>query len=120
MPQAQFLNSRVVGKAEVVARLSGAPARLDASLRAALGEGRLIDRPTSGLTLEARASDITGLIEASASAHGDVDRQPLQGSAHLARRADSGWVVDNLALSLASARLAGTLTMAPTIWPTAN
>ena len=40
---------------------------------------------------------------------GQVDRQPLEGSAHLARHADGGWVVDNLAVSLASARLAGNL-----------
>ncbi len=111
VPQTQFLDSRIGGKAEVAAGLTGAPAHLDATLKATLGEGRLLDRPTSGLTLEARVSDITGLIEASVSAHGAVDRQPLQGSAHLARQVDGGWVVDNFALSLASARLAGALKM---------
>ena len=113
VPQAEFLDPRIAGKAEAVAALTGALAHLDASLEASLGEGRLLDRPTSGLTLEARVSDITGLIDATASARGEIDRQPLQASAHLARHADGGWVADNLALSLASARLTGALKIGP-------
>ena len=109
VPQAQVLDPRIVGKAEVVAGLTGSLAHLDSSVQASLGAGSLLDRPTSGLALEARARDITGLIDASASLHGEVDRQPLNVSAHLARRASGGWVFDNLALSLASARLAGKL-----------
>ena len=109
VPQAQFLDPRITGKAEIVAGLTGSLDHLDASLKATFGEGRLLDRPTSGLTLVARASDITGLVDASASLRGDVDRQALAGSAHLARHADGGWVADNLAVSLASARLAGNL-----------
>ena len=111
VPQAQILDPRIAGKAEVAVGLTGDFAHLDASLKASLSEGHLLDRPTSGLTLEARASDVTGLVDASASAFGDVDRQPLKGSAHLARQADGGWVADNVALSLASARLAGALTI---------
>jgi translocation and assembly module TamB len=111
VPQAQLLDPRIVGKAAIVAALTGAPAHLDANLKASLGEGRLMDRPTSGLTLEARASDVTGLIDASASLSGAVDRHPLQASAHLAKRAEGGWFIDNLALSLASAQLAGKLTI---------
>ena len=110
VPQAQVLDPRIAGKAEAVAALTGALAHLDATLKATLGEGRLLDRPTSGLTLEARLSDITGLIDAEVSVRGDIDRQPLNVSAHLARRADGGWTADNLALSLASVRLTGHLT----------
>ncbi len=113
VPEATVLDPRVVGKAEIVAGLSGALAHLDATLKATLSEGRLLDRPTSGLALEARASDITGLIDASASVSGDIDHQPLKASAHLARHADGGWAADDLALSLASARLMGALTIGP-------
>ena len=109
--QAQVLDPRIAGKAEVVASLSGAPSDLSAKLKASLGEGRLLDRKTSGLTLEARASHITDLVEANASLAGDVDGQPLQSSAHVAKRADGGWAIDNLGLTLASARLAGALTI---------
>ena len=96
VPQAQAVDPRVVGRAAVVAALTGTPDDLGASLKATLGEGRLLDRKTSGLTLEAQASHLTGLLEAKASLSGDVDGNPLQGSAHVARRADGGWALDNL------------------------
>ncbi len=109
VPQAEVLDPRVAGKAEIVGALSGTPSDLTAALKANLGEGRLLDRKTSGIALEALANHITGLIEASASVSGDVDGHALQGSAHVAKHSDGGWAVDNLGLSLASARLAGAL-----------
>ena len=78
-----------------------------------MGEGKLLDRKTSGIALEALANHVTGLIDANASLSGDVDGNPLQGSAHVARHDDGGWAIDNLALSLASARLAGALAVGP-------
>ena len=74
-----------------------------------MGEGRLLDRKTSGLSLEANAAHITGQVEATASASGDIDGHQLQGSAHVAKTPDGGWRADNLALSLASARLDGNI-----------
>ncbi len=109
IPETQVLDPRVAGKAEIVGALSGTPSDLTAALKANLGEGRLLDRKTSGIALEALANHITGLIDANATLSGDVDGNPLQGSAHVARHDDGGWAVDNLALSLASARLAGAL-----------
>ncbi len=113
IPQTQFLDPRVSGKAEIVGALSGTPSDLTAALKANLGEGRLLDRKTSGIALEALANHVTGLIDANASLSGDVDGHALQGSAHVARHDDGGWAVDNLGLSLASARLAGALTVGP-------
>ena len=109
IPETHVLDPRVSGKAEIAGALSGAPSDLTAALKANLGEGKLLDRKTSGVALEALATNVTGLIEANASLSGDVDGNPLQGSAHVARHSDGGWAVDNLALSLASARLAGSL-----------
>ena len=111
VPEAQVLDPRVAGKAQVVASLAGAPSDLGANLKATLGDGRLLDRRTSGLALEASVSHISGLVDANATLTGDVDGRPLQGSAHVAERAEGGWVANNLALSLASARLAGNLTL---------
>jgi len=113
IPQTQVLDPRVSGKAEIVGALSGTPSDLTAALKANLGEGRLLDRKTSGIALEALANHVTGLIDANASLSGDVDGNPLQGSAHVARHDDGGWAVDNLGFSLASARLAGALTVGP-------
>ena len=111
LPQVQVVDPRVIGRAAVVAALTGTPDDLGASLKATLGEGRLLDRKTSGLTLEAEASHLTGLLEAQASLSGDIDGHPLEGSAHVARRADGGWALDNLGLSLASAHLDGAVTI---------
>ena len=107
VPQASVLDPRVSGKAEIAATLTGVPDDLNAAVKATLGEGRLLDRKTSGVTLEAQAAHITGQIEANASASGDIDGHQLQGSGHVLKTADGGWRVDNLALSLASAKLAG-------------
>jgi translocation and assembly module TamB len=109
IPQTQVLDPRVTGKAEIAGALSGTPSDLTAALKANLGEGRLLDRKTSGVALEALANHVTGLIDANASLSGDVDGHALQGSVHVARHDDGGWAVDNLGLSLASARLAGAL-----------
>ena len=107
--ETQVLDPRVSGKAEIAAALSGTPSDLTAALKANLGEGRLLDRKTSGIALEALANHVTGLIDANASLSGDVDGHALQGSMHVAKHDDGGWAIDNLGLSLASARLAGAL-----------
>jgi translocation and assembly module TamB len=111
LPQASLLDSRVSGKAQVIARLTGVPDDLNATLKATLSEGRLLDRKTSGVTLDAQAAHITGQVEASASASGDIDGHKLQGAAHVAKTADGGWRLDNLAVSLASVQLAGAVTI---------
>ncbi len=96
IPETQVLDPRVSGKAEIAGALSGTPSDLTAALKANLGEGKLLDRKTSGIALEALANHVTGLIDANASLSGDVDGNPLQGSAHVARHDDGGWAVDNL------------------------
>jgi translocation and assembly module TamB len=111
VPQARFIDPAISGAIQIAAALSGALDHLDATLKASLGDGRLLDRPTSGLTLEARATDITGLIAAHASLSGDIDRQPLTSSANLSRQADGGWVVSDLGLHLGSAHLEGNLVL---------
>ncbi|HLX97507.1 MAG TPA: translocation/assembly module TamB domain-containing protein [Roseiarcus sp.] len=113
VPEARVLDPRVSGKAEIAATLTGAPDDLNATLKASLSEGRLLDRKTSGVTLEAEAANITGQVQANASASGDIDGHKLLGSAHVAKTADSGWLIDNLALSLASAKLKGNVAIGP-------
>jgi translocation and assembly module TamB len=113
VPRAGVLDPRISGKAEIAATLTGAPDDLSAALKATLGEGRLLDRKTSGLMLEVQATHITGPIEADASASGDIDGHRLQGSAHVAKTADGGWRADNLALTLASAQLKGAVAIGP-------
>jgi translocation and assembly module TamB len=111
IPQVEVLDPRGTGKGEIAGALSGTPSDLTAALKANLGEGKLLDRKTSGIALEALANHLTGLIDANASISGDVDGHALQGSAHVAKHSDGGWALDNLGLSVASARLAGAVTI---------
>jgi translocation and assembly module TamB len=113
VPQASVLDPRVSGRAQIVAMLTGTPEDLNAVLKANLGEGRLLDRKTSGLSLMANAAHITEQVEATASASGDIDGHKLEGSARVAKTADGGWRADNLALTLASVRLAGDVAIGP-------
>jgi translocation and assembly module TamB len=111
VPQASVLDPRVSGHAQVVAALTGASGDLGATLKATMGEGRLLDRKTTGLALSATVSHITGLLDAKADLSGGIDDHALQGSAHVTKTADGGWAADNIALNLASVRLAGALTL---------
>ncbi len=113
IPDAKALDSRVEGEVQLLASLTGAPDDLGAEVKATLGAGRLLDRKTTGVAFTARAVHLTGAVEAGAKLTGDVDGQPLTGSGFVARHADGGWTIDNLALSLASASLSGGLSIAP-------
>ena len=112
VPQARYLDPGISGAGKIDAALSGALARPDASLKASLSDGRLMNRPTSGLALEAHATDITGLVEARASLTGNIDRQALAGSAHLTKQASGGLILDELKFDLGSVRLDGNLDLA--------
>ena len=108
VPQASVLDPRVAGKAEIVATLTGVPDDLNAAAESDSGRGP-----------SARPQDVRRHARCAGEPHhradrrerlglsGDIDGHPLQGSAHVAKTADGGWRVDNLALSLASAKLAG-------------
>ncbi len=109
IPQATAIDPRVDGKLDLVARLTGAPDDLGAEVKATLGAGRLLDRKTTGVTFAAVASHLTGNPDARGALSGDIDGQPLAGSGHIAEGADGGWSIDDVTLSLASAKLAGAL-----------
>jgi autotransporter translocation and assembly factor TamB len=111
VPQASVLDPRVSGHAQIVAALTGTSGDPGATLKATLGEGRLLDSKTTSLALDATVSHITGLLEAKADLSGNVDGHALQGAVHAAKTADGGWAADNIALSLASVRLGGALTV---------
>ncbi len=111
LPQAQILDPRVSGMAQIAATLTGKPDDLSAALKASLGAGRLLDRKTSGVTLEANANHLTGLLDASASLSGDIDRHPLRGSVHVAKTDKGGWNANQIQFTLASARLDGAVSV---------
>ena len=67
VPQAQVLDPRIAGKAEIVTALTGAPDDLNATLKATLSEGRLLDRKTVETGSFSRAAREFGITQPSAS-----------------------------------------------------
>ncbi|WP_158813189.1 translocation/assembly module TamB domain-containing protein [Methylocapsa sp. S129] len=107
VPEIHFLDPHATGKARIVAALTGALHHLDGDVKLTLDEGRLMDRPTQGLALEAKARDITGLIDSETTLAGAIDQKPLDADFHIAKQADGGWFADRLRLDLGSAHLNG-------------
>jgi translocation and assembly module TamB len=106
-PDARALDPRIQGKATIVGAITGEGGRLNADVTASLDDGRLMDRPTSGLALKLTAQDLTGVLDAHAALSGDIGRQPLQGALHVAKQAEGGWKADGLSFSFGSAQLDG-------------
>jgi translocation and assembly module TamB len=111
VPEARFLDPRIAGKAQINAALTGTLRRLDAQMQATLREGQLLGRSTPEIALQAKAQNITGLVDAEAKLNGEIDRKTLDGGAHIAKRTEGGWRADGLALNLGSAHLSGDLTL---------
>ena len=90
IPEMKAIDPRVAGRAQVVADSSGALAHLDASVKASLKDGRLMDRPTPNLDISADARDLTGLLDARATLDGAIDfgRRPAAFMSPGARGAD--------------------------------
>ncbi|SDR13741.1 autotransporter secretion inner membrane protein TamB [Rhizobiales bacterium GAS113] len=107
IPEAKSVDPRLAGKAMITAALTGSLAHPDASLKASLTDGKALDRPVPRLDLEAVARDLTGALEAQLTLAGEVDRKPLAGAAHIAKRPEGGVLADRLSFNLGSADLQG-------------
>ncbi len=113
IPEMKAIDPRVAGRAQIVADLSGSLPHLDASVNANLKNGRLMNRPTPNLEISGDAHDLTGLVDARATLNGTIDSRPATGSVHFVKRSDGGWAFDDFAIRLASARVAGDVTIDP-------
>ncbi len=111
IPQAKYLDPRVVGPVKLTTDFSGSLARLDVAVEASLANGRLLDRPVPRLDFTANAKDVTGQLDASAKLAGEVDAKPATGALHLARAPDGGWNLDALSFVLGSAHLDGAISL---------
>src|SRR5260370_39578715 len=107
IPETKFAEPRLSGKAAITAALTGTAAHPDASLKMSLSEARALDRPIPRLVVEATARDLAGALDAHLTMAGEVDRKPLNGAAHLAKRPEGGWLADALDFTLGSANLHG-------------
>jgi translocation and assembly module TamB len=109
IPDLARFDGRLSGRAAVAAKLSGTPERPDATASVTVTNARALGRPVKHLMLEAKASDLTGLIDATAKLTGTVDGKKARGDVHLAKRADGGWTFDTLDLAVGSVKANGNL-----------
>jgi translocation and assembly module TamB len=111
IPEARALDPRISGNAQVAAALTGTLSRLNATLEATLRDGQLMGRAAPQIALDAKALDVTGVVDAEAKLTGEIDRKALDADVHVAKRSEGGWRADRLALNLGSAHVNGDLAL---------
>ena len=113
LPDLAKADTRLSGRGAVTARLTGSGNRLDATADITVNDAMALKRPIPMLAVNARIDDLLGLIKADAKLAGMVDGKPASGALALAKRADGGWSLPALDLSVGSVRLDGNLDIAP-------
>ncbi len=111
IPDLRRADPRLSGRAEARGRLTGTLDRPDADAEITIANATALKRPIPRLTVNARATDITGALDARATLAGTVDGRDARGSAHLAKRAEGGWRINDLDLSVGSVAARGALTL---------
>jgi len=109
LPDLHRADPRLAGRANIDAKLSGSLQKPDAALDVAVVDGGANGRPIPTLNLHARAQDLLGALDASASLDGTADGRALRGRVDAAR-AGTGWKVDALDISIGRASLKGSAT----------
>ena len=109
LPDLHRADPRLTGRANIDAKLSGSLQKPDAALDVAVVDGGANGRPIPTLNLHARAQDLLGALDASASLDGTADGRALRGRVDAAR-AGTGWKVDALDISIGRASLKGSAT----------
>jgi len=97
------------GRADVTARLSGSLEKPDVTANATLSDMRALDRSIPRLALRLDAKDVTGALDAALDLEGQVGAKPANGTFHLARPMEGGWLLDRLDLDVGSVSLTGDL-----------
>ncbi|WP_445504546.1 translocation/assembly module TamB domain-containing protein [Microvirga sp. G4-2] len=97
------------GRADVAARLSGSLEKPDVKATATLAEVRALNRPIPRLVVTLDAKDVTGALDAALNLEGQVGARAANGTAHLARLAVGGWLLDRLNVNVGSVSLNGDL-----------
>lgn len=113
LPDLKRADSRLSGRGDIIAEITGPQNKLDATARIAIANATALARPIPRLTIDAVAKDLQGALSASVNLTGEVDAKPASGHVQLARQPDDGWNLSPLDLSIGSVRLNGGLTLDP-------
>ncbi len=111
LPDLRRADERLTGRGALAAQLTGTLSRLDAKATATITEATALGRPIPRLALDATVTDLTGLIDARTTLAGEVNRKPANGTIHVARRPEGGWLVDSLDVTIGSVAVRGNVTL---------
>ncbi|WP_424360915.1 translocation/assembly module TamB domain-containing protein [Methylocystis parvus] len=110
LPDLKYAGLPLTGRANVVAHVTGALDKPDATLAATLEDAAANGRPIPKLTVQGEAHDVLGDLTALATLDGTVDRKKARGRFSLAK-AGAGWKLDELDLAVGSATAKGALAL---------
>ncbi|MGE4173846.1 MAG: hypothetical protein AB7F41_15355, partial [Methylocystis sp.] len=110
LPDLHALDTRLSGRGEIKAALTGSLKKPDATFSASLHDARADGRRIAKLDLKGEAHDLRGAATAVATLDGEIDGRPAQGRVSAAR-AGTEWKVDDLNLAIGRNTVTGTLTL---------
>jgi translocation and assembly module TamB len=113
IPELRRADERLSGRANLTGRVTGGLQRPGATLRLEIADATALGRPVPRLAVDARATDITGNLDATVALDGQMDRKPARGTLHLARRSDGSLVLDTLDVLIGSVAVRGAVTLDP-------
>ncbi len=111
VPELKRADDRLSGKAAGQATLTGSLDRPDLAADLTVTDARSLGRPIPRLKIGVVAKDVTGAVDARLSVEGEADRKAVAGRAHVAATS-GGWALDDLDVTVGSARLNGAVTLA--------
>ncbi|MEJ2431680.1 MAG: translocation/assembly module TamB domain-containing protein [Pseudolabrys sp.] len=111
IPELKYADKRLTGRAEGKLRLTGSVTKPDADIDITVTDGSALGRPIPRLTLQATATDLTGQLAAKAKLAGSVGGKQAEGTLDLAKQAQGGWHLSDLALRVGSVSAKGALTL---------
>jgi translocation and assembly module TamB len=109
LPELRYVDSRLTGRGDISATLTGSLAALDGRAEIAIRDARAQGRPIERLVLDVTASDILKAPNGSFSLTGTVDGKPARGSGRFARNAAGASRLEALDVTLGSVAVRGGL-----------
>lgn len=111
IPDLRRADSRLTGRADATARITGTLDHPDATLRLAVTDATALGRPVPRLVLEAVGRDLLSSLDARVTLDGEVDRRPARGTLHVARSGGGGTILDGLDVTIGSVKVEGGVTL---------
>jgi translocation and assembly module TamB len=111
LPDLKRADSRLAGRANFSARLTGNIEQPDVSARITVSDANALGRPIPRLMLEVVARDLTGAPDALMTLDGEVDGKPAKGVLKMVKHAEGGWRLEARDLGIGSVQAKGTLAL---------